>query len=154
MNTGASSAAGEEPPDGPATLRVASGVSRLLEALGYSTLREFTLACGRRVDVIGLGERGSFLIVEVKSSLADLKADGKWPEYLEFCDSFYFAVPEGFPVDALPGEGGVIVADVYQGAIVRPAPRRTLHASRRRAQILRFALTAAGRLSGILDLVP
>src|SRR3546814_5087076 len=37
-------------------------------------------------------------------SLADLRADGKWPDYVGYCDAFYFAVPPGFPHDPVPEE--------------------------------------------------
>ena len=127
------------------------GVARLLDGLGYRVLAEFPLGNGRRVDVAGLDRRGSITVVEVKSSLADFRADGKWPEYLEFCDRFYFAVAADFPLAALPEDTGVIVADAYQGAIVRPAPPTRLNAARRKALTVRFARTAAARLHGLLD---
>ena len=67
---------------------VARGVCRLLSELGQASLTEFTLRTGRRVDVIGLAGDGRITVVEIKSSLADFRADRKWPEYLEFCDRF------------------------------------------------------------------
>src|SRR5262249_9572389 len=75
---------------------------RHLGALGYGTLTEFPLSSGRRVDVIGLDGQGGVVIVEIKSSVEDYRGDRKWSEYLEFCDAFYFAVPEGFPQELLP----------------------------------------------------
>lgn len=44
----------------------------------------------------------SIVIVEIKTSLADLRADRKWPEYRDFCDVLLFAVLAGFPLPALP----------------------------------------------------
>ena len=73
-------------------------------------------------------------------------------EYLEFCDLFYFAIPPDFPDEFVPPGTGLIVADRYGGAIVRPAPQAVLHASRRKAVTLRFAKVAAERLAFALDL--
>ena len=131
---------------------VARGVCRLLNGLGQASLIEFTLGTGRRVDVIGLAGDGLITVVEIKSSLADFRADRKWPEYLAFCDRFYFAVPEDFPQEVLPAEQGLIVADAYGAAILRPSAELTAVAgARRRSVILRFAQTAAGRLHGLTD---
>ncbi len=125
---------------------IARGVCRALGALGYATLTEMRLGSGRRVDVIGLDRHGGFAIVEVKASPADFRADRKWPEYRRFCDRFYFAVARGFPLDLLPDEAGIIAADRFGGALVRPAPSTKMNATTRRAQMLRFARTAASRL--------
>lgn len=130
---------------------VARGVSRLLVQEGFSPILEFTLANGRRLDVAALGADGTMLGVEIKVALGDLKGDQKWPEYLEFCELFYFAIPPDFPDEFVPRDTGLIVADRYGGAIVRPSPRAQLHASRRKAVTLSFARVAAERLSGILE---
>lgn len=130
---------------------VSRGVCRLLAELGQATLTEFTLRTGRRVDVIALAGDGSFTVIEVKSSLADFRADQKWPEYLEFCNQFYFAVPEGFPTEVLPEDQGLMVADAYGAAILRPSDAWDLAAARRRSLLLRFAQTAAGRLQSLND---
>ena len=131
---------------------VARGVCRLLSELGQASLTEFTLRTGRRVDVIGLAGDGRITVVEIKSSLADFRADRKWTEYLEFCDRFYFAVPQGFPQEVLPADQGLMVADAYGAAILRPSAELTAPAgARRRAVILRFAQAAAGRLQGLTD---
>src|SRR3546814_4577372 len=71
------------------------------------------------------------LIVEVKSCVADFRADRKWIEYLPYCDLFYFAVPDGFPRELLPEDCGVMVADGYGAAILRPAPRLAMNADRK-----------------------
>ena len=76
---------------------VARGVSRLLLEEGYSPVLEFTLPNGRRLDVAAIGPGGEMLGVEIKVALADLKGDTKWPEYLDYCDLFYFAIPPDFP---------------------------------------------------------
>jgi hypothetical protein len=89
--------------------------------------------------------------VEIKVALADLKGDGKWPEYLDYCDLFYFAVPPDFPDEHVPPGPGLIVADRYGGAIVKEAAVQSLHASRRKAVTVSFARCAADRLSRTLD---
>ncbi len=131
---------------------VARGVTRLLLQQGYSPILEFTLANGRRLDVAALGADGTLLGVEIKVALADLKGDAKWPEYLEFCEHFYFAIPPDFPDEHVPPGTGLIVADRYGGAIVRPAVPAPVHASRRKAVTLRFAKVAADRLAHLLEL--
>jgi len=131
---------------------VARGVSRLLLQQGYSPILEFTLANGRRLDIAALGPDGTLLGVEIKVALADLRGDTKWPEYLEYCEHFYFAIPPDFPEEHVPGSTGLIVADRYGGAIVRPATPAAVHASRRKAVTLRFANVAADRLASVLDL--
>jgi hypothetical protein len=130
---------------------VARGVSRLLIQEGFSPILEFTLANGRRLDVAALGGDGTMLGVEIKVALADLKGDQKWPEYLEFCELLYFAIPPDFPDEHVPAGTGLIVADRYGGAIVRPSPRTVLHASRRKAVTLSFAKVAAERLASVLE---
>jgi len=131
---------------------VARGVSRLLLQQGYSPILEFTLANGRRLDVAALGPDGTLLGVEIKVALADLRGDTKWPEYLEYCEHLYFAIPPDFPDEHVPPSTGLIVADRYGGAIIRPATPAAVHASRRKAVTLRFAKVAADRLANVLDI--
>jgi hypothetical protein len=130
---------------------VARGVNRLLLSEGFSPLLEFSLSNGRRLDVAALGADGTILGVEIKVSMADFLADGKWPDYLPFCDLFYFAVPPDLPQNALPPHIGLIVADRFGGAIIRPSIRNTLNPARRRALTVRFARAAAERLTRALD---
>jgi hypothetical protein len=130
---------------------VARGVSRLLIQEGFSPILEFTLANGRRLDVAALGPDGTMLGVEIKVAVSDLKGDQKWPEYLDYCELFYFAIPPDFPDEYVPTDTGLIVADRYGGAIVRPSPRTALHPSRRKAVTLSFARVAAERLSQIIE---
>jgi hypothetical protein len=131
---------------------VARGVSRLLMQERFSPILEFSLANGRRLDVAALGADGTVVGVEIKVALSDLRCDLKWPDYLEFCELFYFAIPPDFPDEFVPPGTGLIVADRYGGAIVRPAVPSVLHASRRKAVTLRFAKVAAERLAFALDL--
>ncbi len=135
------------PIEQPAALRLARGVCRRLGELGYGTVPEFRVGAGRRADVAGLDRAGRFVIVEIKSCLADFRGDRKWHDYLPFCDFYYFAVPVGFPLDAVPAEHGLMVADEHDAAIVRAAPERPMNGTRRRAQLLRFGLVASARLA-------
>lgn len=142
---------GEATPKGeaPATATVITrGVCRLLADLDYRSLLEMPLANGRRADVVAIDRRGGIAVVEVKSSLADFRADGKWTSYLDFADRFYFAVSPAFPTAVLPPETGLIIADAYEAALLRTAPERPLPAARRKAMLLAFARLAAGRLGG------
>ena len=134
-------------------LDVARGVSRLLLEDGYSPILEFTLPNGRRLDVAAIGPGGEMLGVEIKVALADLRCDTKWPDYLDYCDLFYFAIPPDFPGEHVPQKTGLIVADRYGGSIVKQAEAQTLHASRRKAVTISFARCAAERLSRNLETI-
>ncbi len=127
------------------------GVCRFLRQNGITPLREFKLAGKRRVDVAGIDADGRFTIIEVKSAPADFQTDAKWPEYLKHADFFYFAVDVSFPLDLLPAEHGVLVADGFGAAFARAADERPINATRRRHQLLRFARQAAERLERALD---
>ncbi len=132
---------------------VARGVSRLLMQEGFSPILEFTLANGRRLDVAALGPDGTVVGVEIKVAISDLKSDQKWPDYLDFCELFYFAIPPDFPEELVPETTGLIVADRYGGAIVRPSPVTRLHPSRRKAVTLSFGIVAAERLAAAVELI-
>lgn len=127
------------------------GVCRALSDFGYAPLTEFQLASGRRADVFALSDRGEAVIVEIKSSVEDFRADQKWPDYQPWCDRFYFAVPETFPQGLVPEECGLMVADGWSAAILREAPVRLLPHARRRALTLRAALAASERLMRLTD---
>lgn len=129
------------------TALLARGVQRLLHDHGLASVLEVPLANGRRADVMGLAANGELWIVETKSCLADYAVDAKWPEYIEYCDRFFFGVTEAFPRDLIPGECGLIVADGFGGAILREAPARPLAGARRKAVTLLFARLAAQRLT-------
>jgi hypothetical protein len=132
-------------------LLLARGVCRALAQLGYASLVEFPLANGRRADVLALGKAGDLLIVEIKSSVADFRADRKWGDYREFADRLYFAVPNAFPALLIPEECGLMVADAFGAAVLRDGIASPLAPARRRALTLRFALSAATRLRRQLD---
>ena len=128
------------------TILVTSGLTRHLRHLGQACLTEFSLKNGRRADVMALDREGQFTIYEVKVTTADFLGDKKWPEYRDYCDRLYFAVPMSFPQDLLPEECGLMVADFYGAEEIRPSPTDRLHASRRKALTLQFARNAAERL--------
>lgn len=56
---------------------------------GYVAAPEVTLPNMRRADVIGYNA-DKVIIIEVKASREDYSRDHKWPEYLPYCDAFYF----------------------------------------------------------------
>jgi hypothetical protein len=136
---------------------VARGVSRLFVRQDWFALCEVPLANGRRADLLAIDAKGGMTIVEIKVSRADLRGDVKWPDYLAYCDRFFWAVPVGFDLSPFEEEGfrpdiaGLIVADRYDAAIIREAAHRPLPSARRRAETLRFARRAARRLLGDLD---
>lgn len=132
-------------PDGLAG-DLARGVMRLFGDLGQSCLAELPLGNGRRVDVMALDRGGLLTVVEIKTTAADYRSDRKWRDYLDYCDAFYFAVPETFDRLRLPDEVGVIVADGWGAAIVAPSPGFKLAPARRKALTLRFARAAGRRL--------
>ncbi len=127
------------------TLALTRGVIRLFVDMGLAPLAEFKLANGRRADIAALDRRGKLTIAEIKSCRADFEGDQKWPDYLDFCDRFYFAVDPQFPLGILPGSEGLIVADGFGAVITRIAEERPLAAARRKAVTLRFARQAARR---------
>ena len=134
-----------------AALLLARGVGRALAQLGYASLLEFPLTNGRRADILALGKTGDLIIVEIKSSVADFRADRKWASYRDFADRLYFAVPSEFPALLIPEECGLIVADSFGAAVLRDGIASPLAPARRRALTLRFALSAASRLRRHLD---
>jgi hypothetical protein len=136
---------------------VARGVTRLFFRGDMFAICEVPLPNGRRADMVAIDAKGRLVIVEIKISRADLLGDGKWCDYLDYCDLFYWAVPAGFGLAPFEGANlgpdcaGLIVADRYDAEIIRPAPHRPLAAPRRKAETLRFARRAARRLAGDLD---
>lgn len=133
------------------TSALTRGVSRLFRDLGLAPMAEFRLPNGRRADLAGLCQKGRLVIAEIKSCEADFAADEKWEDYLGFCDEFYFAVSAGFPRELLPQDEGLIIADGFGGAIIRPSIERTMAPPRRKAITLRFARQAAARTAFILE---
>jgi hypothetical protein len=144
--------------DSPLVARdVARGVARLFLRQDLVALCEVPLGNGRRADLMALDAKGCVTIVEIKCSRADLRGDMKWPDYLDYCDRFCWAVPAGFdlaPFDEpwfQPELSGLIVADRYDAEMLREPAHRPLAPARRRTETLRFARRAARRLLGEID---
>ena len=140
----------------PIASEVARGVTRLFCRQDLFAVCEMPLPNGRRADLMAIDSKGSFTIVEIKVAKADLLGDGKWTDYLEYCDRFFWAVPPHLaPIleeeRYLPGNAGLIVADRYDAAIVRDATHRPLAPARRKAELLRFARRSARRLAVQID---
>jgi len=136
---------------------VARGVIRMLARHDLAAMTEVALDGGRRADIMAIDGRGQIVIVEIKVSRADLLGDGKWFDYLDHCDRFFWAVPAGFDHGPLHGEAflpersGVIVADRYDAAILREAATHPLSPAGRKKCTLAFARRAARRASGLAD---
>ena len=136
---------------------VARGVARLLWRQDQVAMCEVPLGNGRRADLMALDAKGCITLGEIKVSRADLRGDGKWPDYLDYCDRFCWAVPAGFqlaPFDEphfRPDLAGLIVADRYDAEQLRAPVHRPMPAPRRKVETLRFARRAATRLLGGLD---
>jgi|JRYH01.1.fsa_nt_gb hypothetical protein len=74
-----------------------------------------------RADIFVMAMTGHIVIVEVKSSVADFRADKKMDGYLEYCNQFYLAVPK--PVyqkikDEIMPQAGIFIMS-EDGAHVR-----------------------------------
>ncbi|NND48917.1 MAG: MmcB family DNA repair protein [Rhizobiales bacterium] len=132
-------------------LQIQRGACRYLRALGFATVTELNLASGHRADIVALGRKGEIWIIEIKSSVEDFRSDSKWPAYQDHCDRLYFAVLDDLPLDILPAQTGIIVADRFGAAVIREAPDEPLAAARRKAVQLRFARAAALRLHALVD---
>jgi len=142
------------PPDGrqsATALKVARGTTRLLHSLGFTVVSELPLPSGRRADLTALGPGGELWIVEIKSSIADFRADQKWMDYRAHCDRLFFATTLEVPCEIFPPDTGLIVADAFGASIVCEAPEHRLHAATRKTLTLAFARAAALRLSALAD---
>ena len=155
MTSAALAAAGLEPATPEAGTRagrlLARGVCRHLMTHDFVTLEEFSPVSGLRVDVLGLGPKGEIWVVECKSSRADFTSDRKWRGYLEWCDRYFWAVDAAFPIELLPQDTGLLIADAYDAEILRMGAEAKLPAARRRALTHRFARHAAWRCLALRD---
>ncbi len=130
---------------------LARGVARHLRRYDFACVEEFVPARGLRTDVYAVGPKGEIWVIECKSSRADYLSDHKWQGYLEFCDRFFWAVDRDFPLDLLPEETGLIIADPYDAEVVKMGPESKLAPARRKKMTLKFARDAARRLQGYRD---
>ena len=131
--------------------RIARGVMRHFAQIGMHSLSEFSPARGLRVDIITLGISDEIWIVECKSGQSDFKSDKKWQNYLDWCDRYFWAVDRKFPIDILPSDTGVIIADAYDASILREAPLNKLPAARRKKITKSIAISACNRLLTYTD---
>jgi len=132
-------------------LAVARGTARLLRSLGFACVAELALPSGRRADLVALNERGEIWIVEIKSSVEDLRADRKWEDYRAHCDRLFFAFTRDMPCELFPKDTGLIVADAYGAHMVCDAPEHRLPAPTRKLMTVRFALVSAQRMNRLTD---
>jgi len=132
-------------------LAVARGAARLLHAHGFCVVSELPLPSGRRADLVALDSGGAIWIVEVKSSVADFRADQKWQDYRLHCDRLFFATTVEVPCEIFPPDTGLIVADAYGAEFRCEAPEHRLAAATRKAMTLIFARAAALRLQSLAD---
>jgi len=135
----------------PTALAIARGTARHLHALGYCVVSELPLPSGRRADLVALGSNAEIVIVEIKSSIADFRADQKWMDYRLHCDRLFFATVVDVPCAIFPKDTGLIVADSFGAATICEAPEHRLPAPTRKAMMLRFAHAAARRLQALAD---
>jgi len=132
-------------------LAIARGTARLLRSLGFSCISELPLPSGRRADLVALNARGDIWIVEIKSSLEDLRADHKWQDYRAHCDRLFFAFTQDLPCEIFPAETGLIVADAYGAHMRCEAPEHRLPAPTRKLMTVTFAMVAAQRINRLAD---
>jgi hypothetical protein len=132
-------------------LAVARGTARLLHSLGLCCVSELPLPSGRRADLVALSDDGEVWIVEIKSSVADFRADQKWMDYRLHCDRLFFATTLEVPCEIFPKDTGLIVADAFGASIVCEAPEHRLGAASRKSMMLRFGRAAALRLQSLID---
>ena len=132
-------------------LAVGRGTARLLDAHGFSVVSELPLPSGRRADLVALDGGGQVWIVEIKSSVADFRADQKWQDYRLHCDRLFFATSLEVPCEIFPPDTGLIVADAFGAEFRCDAPEHRLPAATRKAMMLLFARAAALRLQSLID---
>ncbi len=136
---------------------VLRGLSRMIYARHGRLIAEYTLPNGRRADAMVIESDGTLTIIEIKVSRADLHGDAKWPDYLDYCDQFCWAVPPGLDTaildgaDHLPERVGLIIADRYDADILRPSVAVPLAPARRKAEIQRIARVAIARAMVLAD---
>jgi hypothetical protein len=151
---GASSLTAAMPVDGrqsPGARIIARGTTRLLHALGFCVVSELPLASGRRADLVALGADGEIWIIEIKSSVADLRADRKWIHYRRHCDRLFFATTADVPCGIFPSGAGLIIADAFGASIMAEGRTHLVQAAARKRIMLAFARAAAIRLFALGD---
>lgn len=144
-------------PDLKTAQAVARGICRLFARNDIWCLAEMPLRSNRRADLMGIDAKGHLVIVEIKVSRSDLLGDGKWTDYLDHCDRFYWGLAPHLDRTCLEEPGflpqrcGLIVADGYDAEILRPAATVPLAAARRKAETERLARAALRRQLAMID---
>ena len=142
------------PPDrrqSETALAIARGTARMLRALGFSCISELPLPSGRRADLVALNDKGEIWIVEIKSSVEDLRADQKWQDYRMHCDRLFFAFTQDLPCESFPEGTGLIIADAYGAHLHCEAPEHKIAAATRKQMTVRFTMLAAQRINRLVD---
>ena len=132
-------------------LAIARGTARLLHAHGFCVVSELPLPSGRRADLVALDAGAEIWIVEIKSSVADFRADQKWQDYRAHCDRLFFATCMEVPCEIFPPDTGLIVADAFGAQLMCEAPEHRLPAATRKSMMIIFARAAALRLQSLVD---
>lgn len=128
------------------------GLGRFFHRQGQTMLCEVPLPNGRRADVLAIDGKGMITIVEIKVARADLLGDEKWPDYLPWCDQFCWALAPHLDASLLdeeqrlPDRCGLMIADRYDAAVIRPPALVPVAPARRRSEILRLSRLAMRRL--------
>ena len=136
---------------------VRRGIQRMFARYDVWLLPEMPLRNGRRADLMGVDSKGRVIIIEIKVQRGDLLGDGKWQDYLDYCDRFYWGVCPDIDRTVLDREifrpdcCGIVVADGYDGEIVRPASLKPLAPARRKAETERLARAALRRMTVAMD---
>lgn len=134
-----------------AALAIQRGMVRALAQQNIACLPEVPLPNYRRADLMAVNDKGDIWIIEIKSGLADFQSDQKWPEYLPYCDQFYFAVAPDFPTEKLPENAGFWLADAYGAEMMRAYEGQKLAAARRHVMLRRMARIGAYRWARLMD---
>ena len=103
------------------------------------------------LPLVALADDGEIWIIEIKSSVADFRADQKWQDYRMHCDRLLFATAAEVPHHIFPQDAGLIVADEFGADLVREPPEHRMHAATRKTMLLLFARAAARRLQVLAD---
>lgn len=139
-------------------------ITKLLHVAADSYLLHLGYACHhelgvmpwgrRRADVLAVKLNGDIAVAEIKSSVPDFVSDGKWADYLPYCNRMWFVFTED-TYEKLQAKGettkireagvGILVLSSASGWLESKAPSRRRHMEGRtkRIVVLRMAWRAA-----------
>ena len=99
-----------------------------------------------RADVLAMAMNGYMVLVEVKSSVADFRADKKMEAYTKYCNQAYLActqeVYDKIKDKVLPSFGVLVVGE-SSCWVVKKAKKRTVHHKTKLNVITRMAYRSA-----------